>query len=236
MDVINKFFNQNEDLVLANKLNNFKTNLLSASVNKNGNRLGMEEKISNEAKEYWATIDLYNNSKLAFNKRCKSVKLKRDKLNVEIGKRKTGGLGRLEEQEQNEIGENAKEVKADQMELCSCVKCSIVYHEAMIKGITDINAIVCKKCSNKLIGCKCCSSNLSSASLASSSRASIENLESQTKTVLGGLEGGPKAKQSPVKDEFTQFDEKLFNIKNELVGFFIFADFGFIESIQFLEF
>ena len=239
VDLIKSFLSQNDDLVLANKLNNFKANLLSSKSNGNGSgkQLGMDEKISNEAKEYWATIDLYNNSKLAFNKRCKSVKVKRDKLNVELAKRKTKDLSRVEEkvEEHVESGRQQQQQQEEpaeaQIELCSCVKCAIVYHEALIKGITDIHAIVCRKCNSKLIGCKCCSSNLSSASLSagnssaltnltSSSRNSVENLDSQSRINSAGVEVvKTKPANTPFKEEFSQFDEKLFNIKSELVSF-----------------
>ena len=132
VDIIKSFFSQNDDLVLANKLSNFKANLLNSKSNGNGSgkQLGMDEKISNEAKEYWATIDLYNNSKMAFNKRCKSVKVKRDKLNVELAKRKTKDLSRVEEKVEEHV-ENGKQQQQEepaeaQIEICSCVKCAIV--------------------------------------------------------------------------------------------------------------
>ena len=235
VDIIKSFFSQNDDLVLANKLSNFKANLLNSKSNGNGSgkQLGMDEKISNEAKEYWATIDLYNNSKMAFNKRCKSVKVKRDKLNVELAKRKTKDLSRVEEKVEEHV-ENGKQQQQEepaeaQIELCSCVKCAIVYHEALIKGITDIHAIVCKKCNSKLISCKCCSSNLSSASLSagnssaltnltSSSRNSVENLDSQSRMNGVDVVKTKPATTTPFKEEFSQFDEKLFNIKSELVS------------------
>ena len=235
VDIIKSFFSQNDDLVLANKLSNFKANLLNSKSNGNGSgkQLGMDEKISNEAKEYWATIDLYNNSKMAFNKRCKSVKVKRDKLNVELAKRKTKDLSRVEEKVEEHV-ENGKQQQQEepaeaQIEICSCVKCAIVYHEALIKGITDIHAIVCKKCNSKLISCKCCSSNLSSASLSAgnssaltnlttSSRNSVENLDSQSRMNGVDVVKTKPATTTPFKEEFSQFDEKLFNIKSELVS------------------
>jgi hypothetical protein len=39
---------------------------------------------------------------------------------------------------------------------CNCVKCSVNYHEAYIKGITDVNLIQCKRCQLKMSNCLCC--------------------------------------------------------------------------------
>lgn len=48
---------------------------------------------------------------------------------------------------------------------CTCVKCSIVYHEAKIKGTTPSEikcALTCTRCQQKLVNCKCCSASASS--------------------------------------------------------------------------
>jgi hypothetical protein len=125
--------------------------------------LAPDERISSEAKAYWATIDLYNNSKMAFNKRMKSVKLKREKLNIEIKQYET------DETISSSILTNVLKQKEDNLleeETCSCVKCSIVYHESLIKGTTDLNT--------QTRPCNKCSSSTSSSS-SSSSSASIQS-------------------------------------------------------------
>lgn len=149
--------------------------------------LSPEERVSNEAKEYWATIDLYNNSKMAFNKRLKSVKLKREKLNIELTQRKQH-LNQNEStttncsidtattntitttssccllSKSNKDATVALENHSSETETvqCMCVKCSILYHESLIsKGKCGL--VVTKTCSkcNKVSGqCKCCCQNL----------------------------------------------------------------------------
>ncbi len=75
---------------------------------------------------------------------------------------------------------------------CNCVKCSISYHEAYIKGITDVNLITCKKCQLKIIECECCVRRLGNNN--NNSNNSI------------------KAKQR------MSLTDKLYNIKNTMVG------------------
>ena len=234
---------------IAKKINNLKMNYLSSqstnlatTVTKSSNLncesriLSPEERLSNEAREYWATIDLYNNSKMAFNKRCKSVKQKRDKLNAELQKRHQD---QIQQQQRLSIEVNniettmvlseepfspsktndQSQAQHNQQELCTCVKCSIVYHEALIKGITDIQAIVCKKCKNKLINCKCCSSYMSTNGNGNGclSPTPSSNSTGNNRFSMSSLSTEQNVRQS-IKDEFVQFEDKLFNIKNELVS------------------
>ena len=243
---------------ITKKINNLKMSLLNNS-NANTNNsskfnfnnetggnsiLSPEERVSHEAKEYWATIDLYNNSKLAFNKRCKSVKQKRDKLNAELFKRQeqhhqqqqksltvdvcndNNNTVILDDNQQLPMSpSNIKVNTIEPHELCTCVKCSIVYHEALIKGITDIHAIVCKKCKNKLVHCKCCSSyqtspllgncNSNGFTLSPSLSTSSSNTSSNRFSVSSI--STENIGRTTSKDEFVQFEDKLFNIKNELV-------------------
>ena len=105
-------------------------------------------------------------------------------------------------------------------ETCKCVKCSIVYHESIIRSVNDMRSIVCRKCSAKMVACKCCTESTGSISgVSSTSSTSVTGDEKQmTKTadnktqndrikVLNSLE--------PIKKD--EFESKLFNIKNELV-------------------
>jgi hypothetical protein len=217
-----------------------------------------DERISNEVREYWATIDLYNNSKMAFNKRCKSVKLKREKLNAEIKKRysEQSHVKPAESISSTATSEAINfETNTNNSSLCTCVKCSIAYHEAKIKGITDVNEIICSKCSNKLLICKCCSFHSSSNSLDTNSsttapssiatssstsnsivnnsqisnlKVSIQTPVSTTPTNTQVCPASPKSSselqpqtnlnnKKTTNNGFVQFEEKLFNIKNELV-------------------
>lgn len=124
--------------------------------------LAPDERISSEAKAYWATIDLYNNSKMAFNKRMKSVKLKREKLNIEIKQYETNEPAATTSPPiLTNVLKHKEDNFLDEEETCSCVKCSIVYHESLIKGTTDLNtqSRPCNKCSS--------SSSSSSASIQS---------------------------------------------------------------------
>lgn len=141
--------------------------------------LSPEEKVSNEAKEYWATIDLYNNSKMAFNKRLKSVKLKREKLNIEFSQRQQ--QTQLKPTTQNDSTTTIDPITATntssclllttkspattdtQSTQCMCVKCSIVYHESVIKSkVGTAGTKTCAKCNkpSSPAQCKCCSQNL----------------------------------------------------------------------------
>lgn len=218
--------------VLPSKINNIKMNLLNTN-NNNANLCSSlftsstttsnacstvllpEEKVSNEAKEYWATIDLYNNSKIAFNKRLKSVKLKREKINAEMSNR-----NQLKQTTCTRALDNPNHL-SEQAEPCTCVKCSIVYHESLIKGIVSSSStapsaasvsVACSKC--KLNNCKCCLASNSSSSSTNSDLSS--NLDDKPRS----KDFESTAKKSPgFKEEFDQFEEKLFNIKNELVIF-----------------
>ena len=181
------------------------------------------EKISNEAREYWATLDLYNNSKMAFNKRSKSVKLKREKLNTEWQKRLQVQAVAGEDKAPRPLHETAAD-----SEQCKCVKCSISYHESLIQ-----KEAVCKRCNSKLLACKCCSS--SSHSMGGGSDAANTSL--CLKKVITSSSFGHKTLKAPSqtstnetysdntapipKNEFTKFEEKLFDIKHELVSFFL---------------
>jgi trimeric autotransporter adhesin len=211
-----------------------------------------EERISSETKEFWATLDLYNNSKMAFNKRCKSVKLKREKLNLELQKRQQQKQQEKPVQaeegpvEQLSNNNHTQPLKLQNLEICTCVKCAIIYHEALIKGITDVNAIICNKCNYKLIYCKCCSGSSTSSSSSSTSNMSAQHLHSQqtpstsitstlssadscsVKSTLSSDSSEQATVKRHVKDEFNQFEEKLLSIKNELVRKLIFLFFSFI--------
>lgn len=167
------------------------------------------EKVSTEAREYWATLDLYNNSKMAFNKRTRSVRLKREKLNSEW--LQMSGVNRDESNNpilgvaKQQIPTSVKLMSQQRHdpETCKCVKCSIVYHESLIRGVNDTKSAVCRKCGVKLVACTCCTS--SSGSMGSSEeQVSVEKIESGT------------TGQSNVKKD--EFEKKLFDIKNELVN------------------
>ncbi|RNA41380.1 hypothetical protein BpHYR1_011939 [Brachionus plicatilis] len=162
----------------------------------------VEECLANEAKEYWATIDFYNNSKIAFNKRLKSVKSKRDKLNLEMKERQSGQL--------NGHRVTPDGADASQTDLCNCVKCSIIIHEALIQGLQNVHEILCKKCHSKLNSCKCI---LSRESCISQEKINLE--------CNGDKSSSPShLKNSLNKTELNHFEDKLFNIKNELAHYF----------------
>lgn len=97
--------------------------------------------------------------------------------------------------------------KIDTDDKCSCVKCTIAYHEALIKGITDVNLIMCKKCKLKLLACKCCLRNQRPPSPSSETDTPTLNLSTKL------------AQMSPTPSETSYFDleNKLFAIKNELL-------------------
>ena len=101
-----------------------------------------------------------------------------------------------------------EEVNISPITVCSCVKCSILYHEALIKGITDINAILCNKCNNKLVACKCCSSLNNACANSIPSPVQQQILENKTKEddINASLPKSPN------------LEEKLFSIKHELVS------------------
>lgn len=152
--------------------------------------LSPEEKVSNEAKEYWATIDLYNNSKMAFNKRLKSVKLKREKLNIELNQRN-------QTKEDTSLSKSKEHHQLDSDTQCTCVKCSINYHESIIKQVNDT---------------KTCNKNQNEHDLAKQSTSSINSnttISNNNEIVLTEL---------TKKQDVNQIEEKLFNIKNELVN------------------
>ncbi len=96
------------------------------------------EKVSDAAREYWATLDLYNNSKMAFNKRTKSVRLKREKLNKEL--LNTGKVNMTPVPQRLVFNSDQHLTGTQQQshnpETCKCVKCSIVYHETIIKNVS----------------------------------------------------------------------------------------------------
>lgn len=288
VDVLRNFLDEKEDntnstlsgiensLVLKhlNGLNSISNNFNSASLLSSSSSssstsapvaklLTPDERISNEVREYWATIDLYNNSKMAFNKRCKSVKMKREKLNAEIKKRYSEQSHSKPTESISSSSSTAAteainfENSTNNSSLCTCVKCSIAYHEAKIKGITDVNEIICSKCANKLLICKCCSFHSSSNSLDTNSSAttpsSIATSSSTSNSIIANNHNSNikcstqapacttstnaslcptssmpssefqaknnfnEKKASNLNNEFVQFEEKLFNIKNELV-------------------
>ena len=196
----------------------------------NANKLNPEEKVSNDAKEYWATIDFYNNSKMAFNKRCKSVKAKRDKLNDEIRKR---------EEEKHPVVINTltttttTTAHCHSNEACMCVKCSIVYHESVIKNINSRTGEQLKVCCTSTKLGKVVESSASVSPSASSSSSSISATSGSINRLSSTSDLPEKSAQqtnsssvvqqlnsstSSGKEEFGQLDEKLFNIKNELVN------------------
>lgn len=149
-----------------------------------------DDNLTIEAKEYWATIDFYNNSKIAFNKRVKSVKLKREKINNEIN-----------EQNERQVNEqklmrNRHNESFSNQDLCNCVKCSIIIHEALIQGLQNVQEILCKKCHSKLDTCKCS--------------------QNRIKKETNGINKKLWTKES------NNFEQKLLNIKNELVSTFFF--------------
>ena len=122
------------DVFLNKKINEIKSSLASSgspaiveSKLSHKKILSPLEKVSNEAKEYWATIDLYNNSKVAFNKRSKSVRLKREKLNTEW---KNLHNSPVKDQSIN----RPESTHAHNPDECKCVKCTISYHETLIKS------------------------------------------------------------------------------------------------------
>lgn len=122
--------------------------------------------------------------KLAFNKRVRSVKAKRDKLNAEMRQRNSP---------QPESSPSEGALPVDDSSACTCVKCSIVYHEAKIKGTTPDEIKCTLKYQQKLVNCSKTSSDT---------------------TADESLSPAP----TPPKNDFAQFETKLFNIKNELVN------------------
>lgn len=202
-----------------------KTSVQSESdSNKATTVLAPSEKVSDEAKKYWATLDLYNNSKVAFNKRSKSVRLKREKLNSEWQARfQLNQTQHQTPQKQQQPAPNFKyleetPVQKHDPQTCKCVKCSIIYHETLIKSVSDMKTSMCRKCSIKLTACKCATSSSSSMASFSDSASIVSNPTETTKKptspdtpIIDNINRHPK------KSEFNQFDEKLFNIKNELV-------------------
>ncbi|CAF0894003.1 unnamed protein product [Brachionus calyciflorus] len=173
-----------------------------------GSKLNADEKLSQETKKYWATIDFYNNSKLAFSKRLKSVKSKRDKLDREMRNKN------LKKENVTNVVKSPIDEKLEEM--CTCVKCAIVIHEAHIRGCHNIHEILCTKCHTQIDLCKCCIRNENNKGIISVD----VNL-----TETGKLESdlhSPKTNNCSdniiVKNGFSQFEEKLFNIKNELVN------------------
>jgi hypothetical protein len=297
------------DLMSSSKVNIIKQNLLNASTSSSlgvttteaveaipttstATVLSPEEKVSNEAKEYWATIDLYNNSKMAFNKRLKSVKLKREKLNIELCQRKQQHLkknlhdstltncsldtassmtttsscllSKCNRDATVALENNLSDTETAQQ--CMCVKCSILYHESLIKGRGGTVTKTCAKCNKISSQCKCCCQNLSCKSsceqtttslfdsavtatpkvstvsigsngtllsnnsdlmsLKSSSsiisNSSINNTINSESSLSSTNVTSTNTKQlsTPIKQELNQLDDKLFNIKNELVSFF----------------
>lgn len=230
--------------LMSNKVNNIKINLMNSSSSLNSNTtnnttcnnlvvLSPEEKVSNEAKEYWATIDLYNNSKLAFNKRLKSVKIKREKINAEIN------LRNQTKQDFNNLSntnlKNNNHNANTTAEPCMCVKCTIVYHESVIKRVVqvsnEIKTNLCNKCCKNLINYKCCNSNeqtskVSLSSICSNATMSNNNFSealslTSTSSLNNSSECSDTKKIPFIKEELNQFEDKLFNIKNELVIIFI---------------
>lgn len=166
----------------------------------------IEAKLSNEAREYWATIDFYNNSKMAFNKRCKSVKLKREKLNVEL-KQREECLKSKHVRASAAFAETQQQCNEQESSACTCVKCSIVYHESLIKGINPVTQ--CNKCNLKSsTGCKCCTAT--SPTNTNPTESQLQQQQPQQ------LPTKPNA-TTGLKDDFNQLEQKLFNIKHELV-------------------
>lgn len=156
----------------------------------------------NETKEYWATIDFYNNSKIAFNKRLKSVKLKREKLNFELNERKTRSF-----EKHKLVTNNINEPYADQ-DLCNCVKCTIIIHEALIQGLQNVHEMLCKRCHSKLKICRC---NPSNENFNTKENTSSDN--DYKKTLMNSDQ-----KNISSSGDVSNFEEKLLNIKNELVS------------------
>lgn len=223
------------------KINDIKQSLITIgspslnleSVNKKSILLPLE-KVSNEAREYWATLDLYNNSKVAFNKRSKSVQLKREKLNNELESRlqvSTPQKQYIKKLDRNHLEEpQATPQQKHDPETCKCVRCTIDYHESIIKSVSDMKSTMCRKCSSKIMSCKCSCSSSSSMSFseASSVGSSIEESkktsdnvdknESKKSNKINIKEDKDCPVKEPKKQELNRFEEKLFNIKNELVN------------------
>ena len=186
--------------------------------------LTAEERVSHEAKEYWATLDLYNNSKMAFNKRSKSVRLKREKLNSEWQSRFSNHTQTPQKQVATprllKLDDTQTPQQKHDPETCKCVRCSIVYHETLIKSVSDMKTSICRKCANKMIACKCCSSSASSISFSEdSSSSSIANDKKEADNTTAKSDENIDVIPAKKANEFNQFEEKLFNIKNELVSF-----------------
>lgn len=200
---------------------------------------------------------------MAFNKRVRSVKAKRDKLNAELKQRQQESSNNSEidsttttnkstnkEDEKTAIVTNSgeKEETNEESNACTCVKCSIVYHEAKIKGTTTSEikcALSCSRCQQKLVNCKCCKTttttttcendittanhhssstalNMSPVSstnhLNSGDSAKVVNLSASSSSPNSSYSSSSSSSTSQsLKNEFVQFENKLFNIKNELV-------------------
>jgi hypothetical protein len=183
------------------------------------------EKVSDEAKKYWATLDLYNNSKVAFNKRSKSVRLKREKLNSEWQSRfqMQTQTQTPQKQQPNSSFKSLEETPQQKHdpETCKCVKCSIIYHETLIKSVSDMKGSMCRKCSSKLVACKCCTSSSSSMASFSDTSSSVSSGDTKKTPEIERQELATAQPHDTGKvhknNEFNRFEEKLFNIKNELV-------------------
>jgi hypothetical protein len=202
---------------------------------------------------------------MAFNKRVRSVKAKRDKLNAELKQRQqessnntdtdsTTNKSTNKEDEKTAIVANSgeKEEANEETNACTCVKCSIVYHEAKIKGTTTSEikcALSCSRCQQKLVNCKCCkttttttcendittanhhssSTALNMSPVSSSSNhlnsggdsAKVVNLSASSSSPNSSYSSSSSSTSQSLKNEFVQFENKLFNIKNELVIIFI---------------
>lgn len=97
---------------------------------------------------------------------------------------------------------------------CKCVKCTIAYHEALIKGITDINLIICKKCKLKLIGCKCCLRNRPTDNNSEQNDSTASN---DTSMNLLSPKFTPTTSTQMDTSSYFYLENKLFLIKNELL-------------------
>lgn len=212
-----------------------------------GVKLNPDEKVASDVREYWATIDFYNASKLAFNKRCKSVKAKRERIDQEYKQRlqQTPQLNPstiISSPSITVTHHNSGE------EPCMCVKCSIVYHETVIKGIASTSGAPKPACRSATL--KDCSTNNSTEqeivvnsttlpvtdSLPSPTNRMSINSDDHSTTTDSAMSTTTSDKSESVEipaestitntsatnpGEFAQLDEKLFNIKNELVRIYL---------------
>ena len=216
------------------------------TTNSETTKLTVEERVSADAKEYWATIDFYNSSKLAFSKRCRSVKANRQMIDDELKKRQH----QLPQPQQA----TSTHTTHDQQP-CTCVQCSIAYHETVIKSLsTSSSSTVCvtsSKNSNTtsnnqpgkpnetMLTASASNSSCSiDSSVSSSSSAHLPLPTTTAISVLDAVNVSAHSSCSSSSEEFSQFDEKLFSIKNELVilsfGFdFFFTGFSFAFRVRF---